>query len=392
MFELFIISTLTLAAAYRLLTKLNQISIEHELVKVKIRFGSIMVKDLHEDHLSVLSKVFRMEPREDAFNDWVDCDPSKYNFLCQFCYHATNDQPRPNLICLYNFKGGVGKTSISYTLSKEFYGLCGRSSLTLDLDPQCSLTQHVNPDHSFDNDDEKMEMDAKQEHNIVTTLKSYLSNQHKIIYGSEMRTELKRIYNVTEINSKSLFISGDLDADDILNQITSGPQGGQLLSLISEIALDCQVTDVIIDLSPGSSNINNFILGICDYCLCPMMPDLYSLRSVTLFESIINPRAAVMRGKVRLTSKNIKEQLKYRFLLNKVHLRLGQLIKGHQKFYDKIPDPKMIIAADYQGNTTQMIERGLDFFDAPTKTDQDLIKVNLVKKQFGDLITFFDTD
>lgn len=53
-------------------------------------------------------------------------------------------------ICVYNYKGGAAKTTITINtaaaLARE-----GKKVLIIDLDPQCNSTQFWNPSHKDDN-------------------------------------------------------------------------------------------------------------------------------------------------------------------------------------------------------------------------------------------------
>src|SRR3990172_1976900 len=52
----------------------------------------------------------------------------------------SSDEMKPCIIAMFNFKGGVGKTTGTFTLGKELAAR-GHKVLMIDADPQCNLTQ-----------------------------------------------------------------------------------------------------------------------------------------------------------------------------------------------------------------------------------------------------------
>ena len=47
----------------------------------------------------------------------------------------------PGSICVANYKGGVGKTTVVCLLGYYLAELTGRKVLLIDIDPQCSLSE-----------------------------------------------------------------------------------------------------------------------------------------------------------------------------------------------------------------------------------------------------------
>ena len=50
-------------------------------------------------------------------------------------------EPMTKTISIYNFKGGVGKTSLSFLLG-NYLAMKGKKVLLIDSDPQSSLTKY----------------------------------------------------------------------------------------------------------------------------------------------------------------------------------------------------------------------------------------------------------
>src|SRR5260221_9329413 len=62
---------------------------------------------------------------------------------------SSRGMKHPRSIAIVNYKGGVGKTTITYLLGLYIALITGRRTLLIDIDAQCSLTLAVglNPEY-----------------------------------------------------------------------------------------------------------------------------------------------------------------------------------------------------------------------------------------------------
>lgn len=75
-------------------------------------------------------------------------------------------QPTPKIVAVYNYKGGVGKTTTVINLGAAL-ARRGIKTLLVDADPQCNLTSYY--DERIDDEDSDMEdgFDEEENANVV---------------------------------------------------------------------------------------------------------------------------------------------------------------------------------------------------------------------------------
>lgn len=171
------------------------------------------------------------------------------------------------IITLFNHKGGVGKTTLTYNIA---WSLCeqGKKVLMIDADPQCNLTEFV-----YGTDDDTIATD-----NIYTYLRPYINP----IPGEQLPTK-----NYLKEKKENLtLLPGSIRFAEYESDISLSMAGIQALRNIptsfydSIKKLGAEFDYVLIDLSPSLSATNELMLMMSDYFITPASPSIFSLQAL----------------------------------------------------------------------------------------------------------------
>lgn len=182
-------------------------------------------------------------------------------------------------ISIFNHKGGVGKTTLTYNISAALAGL-GKRVLVVDTDPQCNLTAYV--------------IDSE-------VLDDLLDNSDGAA-GRTVWSAVKPIVDATgpvktvlplELSSGLWLLPGDIRLSDFENDLNDfwrecfqrkkrGLIGTAAISmLVNKVCLDLQIDYVFYDSGPNVGPLNRSILLDCDFFIIPVAYDLFSIRALT---------------------------------------------------------------------------------------------------------------
>ena len=203
-------------------------------------------------------------------------------------------------IAVFNNKGGVGKTTLTYHLGYALAEL-GYKTLLVDLDPQSNLTLFgLEPEQlhniwqvedEFIDDfvqarDEKKQLEFK---NIAHGVRSI----HFLLKPTEDGTDTpKSLARPLKLHGNLGMIPGRLSIHTYEDKIASrwsDVYGGDPLAIrtITQIRNFCEVYAknyaydyVVIDTSPSLGILNKVIISTVDGFLIPCMPDMFSLYGI----------------------------------------------------------------------------------------------------------------
>ena len=197
---------------------------------------------------------------------------------------------RPNLgpvIATLNLKGGVGKTTVSAHVFREFYRLFLVPTLLIDFDPQFNLSQTVFDRARYD----KLRGAGKT---IMAAMEALPSpSLFKITQSTEppphpdaISTRLKYIIGRSNVNLQ--VVPGDfrlvkyslMDDHGILKCVQD-----RFLDFIAKCRQGGRVT--VIDCNPSSSFLSLCALRACTHILIPVRPDRYSILGVELLNKFL---------------------------------------------------------------------------------------------------------
>ena len=209
------------------------------------------------------------------------------------------------IVSVINYKGGVGKTSLTSNLAAEL-AWRNKQVLMLDLDPQTSLTfSFILPD--------VWETDFQDK-----TIKSWLESfdgPHPVALGSLIHTP-ERAARALGGRGKLDIISSHLGLINVDLELAAKIAGGTVAAVkrnfislhsglsVSLSSIDRSAYDVLlIDCPPNFNITTKMAIIACDYILVPARPDFlstlgidYLIRNVTQLVTDYNDFATVPYG------------------------------------------------------------------------------------------------
>lgn len=212
----------------------------------------------------------------------------------------TNQAPEVRIISVFNNKGGVGKTTLSFHLAHALAEL-GHRVLLVDLDPQCNLTLYcmdVEEIHSvWQGEDGFFESFQEQVARLTPRdLDEVLGaprTVHFMLRPTEEGTgELPRLPVPRAVAPNLDLLPGRLTLhsyeDKIASRWSEAYQGDPLAirtltrprQLIREFAQLRGYTVAIVDTSPSLGVLNKVAISTVDGFIVPCMPDMFSLYGI----------------------------------------------------------------------------------------------------------------
>lgn len=180
------------------------------------------------------------------------------------------------VICLFNHKGGVSKTTTAFNLG-WMLALNGKKVLLADFDPQCNLTGMV--------------LGYKGIEDLESTYKADPANNVKDGLAPAFESQPRQIVGADCIevpgNPNLLLLPGHIGLAEYettlgIAQELSGSLlalrnlPGSLRYLLNATSARYSVDYVIVDMSPSLGPINQNLLMTCDHFIVPLHPDYFS--------------------------------------------------------------------------------------------------------------------
>ncbi len=203
-------------------------------------------------------------------------------------------------ISIFNNKGGVGKTTLTYHLAHALAEM-GHRTLLIDLDPQCNLTIFamdaevlhniwiVEDDFVDDFNQAREELGEVNYGKMVSQVRSI----HFLLKPTEDGTaDLPRLPRPYEIRRNLGLIPGRLTMhmyeDKIASRWSDVYQGDPLAiktvtrirALSEQYAEELEFEYVIIDISPSLGVLNKVAISTADCFIIPCAPDMFSLYGI----------------------------------------------------------------------------------------------------------------
>jgi cellulose biosynthesis protein BcsQ len=181
-------------------------------------------------------------------------------------------------LSIFNHKGGVGKTTLTYNIATQLADM-GKRVLLVDADPQCNLTAYV-----FDN----TVLDQLLDNSDAENGETLWSGVKPIVEATGNLRELECF----EIGSELYMLPGDIRLSDFEEELSEfwrqcfqrkrrGFVGTTALStLVNVVCKQEKIDFVFYDSGPNIGPLNRVILLDCDYFIVPAAYDLFSVRAL----------------------------------------------------------------------------------------------------------------
>ncbi|WP_341734705.1 ParA family protein [Microcoleus sp. EPA2] len=227
----------------------------------------------------------------------------------------------PKSIAVINFKGGVGKTTVTWSLGNIISQGTDLEVLMLDLDPQMSLTEAIGLNESTGHLDDKFgkwyEKSLRERRTIYDALELFKKNGPNFKFPVSFDT----IYQIDEqlhfVPSVEELYWLDLDGFDgknvkdflrrFIGKISNSANSVNSLNPAKSATIP-KYDLMLFDCSPSFSLLTYSVLSCCDLVLIPVNPDYFGSRGLSLVLNSLQkriepypfPKIAVFMNKAKI--------------------------------------------------------------------------------------------
>ena len=188
------------------------------------------------------------------------------------------------VICMFNHKGGVSKTTTSYNLAWMLYEK-GKRVLLVDADSQCNLTNIALGEEEF----EQFYVDHP-ENNIKSALSPAFDAKPAMLEAVECvavkeRDGLFLLPGSFELSEYEVSLGVSFTLSDTMATLKNLP--GSFAFLLSRTAESLKADYVIVDMNPSLSAVNEALLVSADYFVVPTAPDNFSALAIRSLAKVL---------------------------------------------------------------------------------------------------------
>ena len=191
------------------------------------------------------------------------------------------------IICLFNHKGGVSKTTTAFNLG-WMMALKGRSVVLADFDPQCNLTGMVMGFKKVD--DLSTIYNSTPPNNVKDGLAPAFESQPREIAPVEC-VEVQGVKNLYLLPGHiglaeyetTLGIAQELSG----SLLTLRNLPGSIRYLLEVTAEKYKADYVLVDMSPSLGPVNQNLLTTSDYFIVPLHPDYFSAMALSSLANVL---------------------------------------------------------------------------------------------------------
>lgn len=211
-------------------------------------------------------------------------------------------------IAIINFKGGVGKTTLTWLLGRYLSEIKGKKVLVIDVDPQMSLTQTALLNIKFNNS--ISDWSQKVKNNKIITISKLIEQ-----YTTTGLNKFNVKDLIIELERNSFYIiPSTLDQYELPLVLPDpfGSKSGRFLTdffnFISK-AKQYQFDYILLDCPPSCTPLSYSALFLTNYYLVPVNTDIFCRRSAIAFYKFIqklksrelynkNPKLCILANRV----------------------------------------------------------------------------------------------
>lgn len=183
------------------------------------------------------------------------------------------------IICLFNHKGGVSKTTTTFNLG-WMMALKGKTVILADFDPQCNLTGMILGYKGIEDLDTSYK--DSPPNNVKDALTPAFESQPKQIIGAECIKVRENLFllpghiGLAEYET-TLGIAQELSGS--LIALKNLP--GSLRFMLDATADKYKADFILVDMSPSLGPVNQNLLMTSDHFIVPLHPDYFSSMALT---------------------------------------------------------------------------------------------------------------
>jgi len=250
----------------------------------------------------------------------------------------------PKTIATINFKGGVGKTTVTWCLGDVLSSMSNQRVLMFDLDAQMSLTQAIalneQTGHLHDKFDKWYNSSVAHKKTIFDALDAFtLPAQHfdfgigfDFIY--QITSQFHFVPSVEDLYWQELDVFDREGVKDFIRR---------LLGKIGNSPKVPRYDFVLFDCPPSFTLLSYSVLSCCDLVLIPVNPDFFASRGVSLILNSLRmriephpiPRIGVFMNKTKTYANSpTKEARSYMRDVERVCSEVSQKQKIEARFFN----------------------------------------------------------
>lgn len=249
------------------------------------------------------------------------------------------------VICLFNHKGGVSKTTTAFNLG-WMMAKKGKKVLLADFDPQCNLTGMVMGFAGVE--DLEAVYHPNPANNVKDALAPAFESQPRIVTAAECvevkgNPNLRLLLGHIALSEYETTLGVAQELSGSLLPLRNLP--GAIRFLLDETAAKYEIDYVLVDMSPSLGPLNQNLLATSDFFIVPLHPDYFSSMALSSLAQTL-PRwqawAKMARGLDVLVNADYPfPDPRTQFIgsiIQKYRPRNGRASKAFQKWIDRLQD------------------------------------------------------
>lgn len=207
-------------------------------------------------------------------------------------------------IATINFKGGVGKTTVTWCLGDILSSYSDKNVLLFDLDAQASLTQSIEFGSKGSEFSKWKEKSMSKDKTTYVALQTFLQNEKEF----KFQPDDDFIYKISD---KYHFVPASDDLYWVGLDAIDPEKGRVFIRRLLEKIANCKDLPnydyVIFDCPPSFTPLSYSVLTCCDLVLIPINPDFFASKGIDLLAKGLSkkigpypfPEMAVFANRVR---------------------------------------------------------------------------------------------